>query len=112
VLLDAPGVRRVFAHLRAAQDSGSVRAVFMNPRVLTWETGVPAMGFFIADPDTTLAELRAKRITHVVVGDLDTDPLHAPAIAAVVAARPAVFRRLFAEGAFTLYAFDITRSLP
>ena len=112
VLLDAPGVRPVFARLRAMHDSALVRAVFMNPRVLTWETGIPAMGFFIASPDTTLAELRANRITHVVVGDLDTDPLHAPSIAAAVTARPDAFRRLFAEGAFTLYAFDSTRSLP
>lgn len=112
VLLDAPGVRPIFARLRAANDSGSVRALFMNPRVLTWETGVPAMGFFMANPATTLAELRAKRITHVVVGDLDTDPRQAGSIAAAVAARPDVFRRLFAEGTFTLYVFDTTRSLP
>jgi hypothetical protein len=112
VLMDAPGVRAVFARLRAARDSGTVRAVFMNPRVLTWETGVPAMGFFRASADTTLAEFRAKGITHVVVGDLDTDPLRAPSVAAAVAARPDAFRRLHAEGAFTLYAFDSARSLP
>lgn len=112
VLLEAPGVRPVFDRLRIAQDSAPVRAVFMNPRVLTWHTGVPAMGFFLAGTDTTLAELRAKHITHVVVGDLETDPLRAPSIAAAVAARPAAFQRLFTDGAFTIYAFDSTRSLP
>ena len=80
--------------------------------MLTWHTGVPAMGFFLAGTDTTLAELRAKHITHVVVGDLETDPLRAPSIAAAVAARPAAFQRLFTDGAFTIYAFDSTRSLP
>lgn len=112
VLMEAPGVRPVFDRLRVAQDSAPVRALFMNPRVLTWHTGVPAMGFFLAGTDTTLAELRAKRITHVVVGDLETDPLRAPSIAAAVAARPAAFQRVFAEGAFTIYTFDSTRSQP
>ena len=110
VLMDAPGVRPLFARLRAARDTSAVRVVFMNPRVLTWETGVPAMGFFLASPDTTLAEFRARRVTHVVVGDLDTDPLRAPSIQSAVAARPDAFRRLYAEGGFTVYAFDSTRA--
>jgi hypothetical protein len=110
ILFDAPGVRPVFAFLRGERSTTPVRAVFMNPRVLTWETGVPAMGFFLADPDTTLAEFRAKRITHVVVGDLDTDPLRAPSIERAVTTRPDAFRRVFAEGVFTVYAFDSTRA--
>jgi hypothetical protein len=84
----------------------------MNPRVLTWETGIPAMGFFLADADTTLAELRARRITHVVVGDVDTDGLRAQSVQAAVARRPDAFRRVFAEGRFTVYAFDSTRMSP
>jgi hypothetical protein len=112
VMMEAPGVRPLFARLRAARDTTPVRAVFVNPRVLTWETGVPAMGFFIAPPDTTLAELRARHITHVVVGDFDIDPPRAQSIAAAVAARPSAFRRLYAEGPFTVYAFDSTRTLP
>jgi hypothetical protein len=66
------------------------------------------MGFFEASPDSTLSELRAKRITHVVLGDLDTDPKHFRSVQAAVAARPDAFRALFAEGAFTVYAFDST----
>lgn len=112
VLMDAPGVRPLFARLRAARDTAPVRAVFMNPRVLTWETGVPAMGFFFADPDTTLAELRARRITHVVVGDVGTDTGRARSVQAAVDARSAAFRRVFSEGAFTIYAFDPTRASP
>ena len=111
-MMDAPGIRPLFARLRAARDTATVRAVFVNPRVLTWETGVPAMGFFNAPPDTTLAEFRARRITHVVVGDLDIDGRRARSIAAAVAARPSAFRRLYSEGPFTVYAFDSTRALP
>ena len=109
VLLDAPGVSGVFETLRSAHQVAPVRAVFMNPRVLTWTTGVPAMGFFLAEPDTTLAEFRARHITHVVVGDLATDPLRAPSIERAVAERPDAFRRVFAEGVFTVYAFDSMR---
>jgi len=111
VLMEAPGVRTLFARLQAARDSGTVRAVFVNPRVLTWETGVPAMGFFRASVDTTLAEFRARRITHVVVGDLQTDTLRAASIRSAVFARPDAFRQLYTEGAFTVFAFDSTRGL-
>jgi hypothetical protein len=112
VLGDVAGVRSVFARLEAANATAPARVVFMNPRALTWHTGVPAMGFVLAVPDTTLAEFRARRITHVVVGDVDTDPKTATSIAAAVAARPAAFRRLFADGPFTIYAFDSTRATP
>jgi hypothetical protein len=108
VLMDTPGVRPLFARLRAARDTMPVRVLFMNPRVLTWETGVPAMGFFQAEPDTTLAELRARRITHVVVGDIGTDERRARSVQSAVDARPGAFRRMYTEGVFTVYAFDST----
>lgn len=108
VLLEAPGIHRLFDRLAAEHSRAPMRVVFMNPRVLTWRTGVPAMGFFRAAPDTTLVELRDKGITHVVVGDLDTDPMHASSIRDAVAARPAAFRPLFTEGPFTVYAVEPT----
>ena len=96
---------------RARSESTPVRAVFMNPRVLTWETGVPAMGFFLANPDTTIAEFRARRITHVVVGDLATDPLRAPSIVRRWSSAPGCLpTRCSPRGAFTVYAFDSTRA--
>ena len=106
VLKDADGVKALFGRLGDANRIAPARVAFVNPRVLTWETGIPAMGFFEASPDATIREFRAKRITHVVVGDLDTDPKHFKSLQAAVAARPDAFRRLFAEGAFTVYAFD------
>jgi len=111
-LMDAPGVKALFVRLRAARDTTPVRVLFMNPRVLTWETGIPAMGFFRAEPDTTLAEFRARRITHVVTGDLDTDGMRARSIEQAVKDRPDAFRQLFTEGVFTVYAFDSTRMSP
>jgi hypothetical protein len=111
-LTDAPGATEVFARLAAAHDSGTVRAVFVNPRVLTWHTGVPAMGFFTAPADTTIAEFRAKRITHVVLGDFQLDPGRSVSMSAAVAAHPHAFRRLYQAGVFTVYAFDSTQALP
>ena len=111
-MTDAPGARELFARLSAARDSGTVRAVFINPRVLTWHTGVPAMGFFHASADTTLAEFRAKRITHVVLGDFNLDPWRAASMSAAVAANPHAFRRLYQAGVFTVYSFDSTQALP
>jgi hypothetical protein len=109
ILMDATGMRSLFDRLRAEHAAAPIRAVFMNPRVLTWRTGVPAMGFFLAPPDTTLAVLRAHRITHVVVGDLGTDASRAASLQAAVTARPDAFRPLFTEGVFTVYRVDLSR---
>jgi hypothetical protein len=110
VLMDAPGVRPLFARLQAARDSDTVRVVFMNPRVLTWRTGIPAMGFFRASVDTTLAEFRSRRITHVVLGDLELDTLRSHSISRAVLAHPESFQRIYSAGDFTLFAFDSTRA--
>ena len=110
VLLDAPGVRPLFERLRAQHATAPTRVVFVNPRVLTWRTGIPAMGFFATSPDSTLLELRSKRITHVVLGDLDTDPMHFASMQRAVEARPTAFRPLYTEGPFTVYAFDAART--
>jgi len=111
-LMDAPGAREVFTRLGAARDSGTVRAVFINPRVLTWQTGVPAMGFFTAPADSTIAEFRAKRITHVVLGDFNIDPGRSRSMASAVAAHAHAFRQLYTAGVFTVYAFDSAQALP
>jgi len=110
VLLDAPGVGALFERLRAQHATAPTRVVFVNPRVLTWRTGIPAMGFFSTSPDSTLLELRSKRITHLVLGDLDTDPKHFASMQRAVEAKPTAFRPLYTEGAFTVYAFDAARA--
>ena len=110
VLLDVPGVPQLFERVRTMNAATPARVAFVNPRVLTWRTGVPAMGFFKATPDSTLLELRNKQITHVILGDLDTDSIHVESMRSAVEARPDAFRRLYAEGPFTVYAFDAARA--
>ena len=111
-LTDAPGIRELFERLGAARDSGTVRVVFINPRVLTWHTGVPAMGFFAAPADSTVAEFRAKRITHVVLGNFNMDPWRSRSISSALAAHSRAFHRLYTAGEFTVYAFDSAQALP
>jgi len=111
-LMDAPGAREVFERLAAARDTETVRAVFINPRVLTWHTGVPAMGFFSAPADGAIAEFRAKGITHVVLGDFNIDPWRSQSMAAAVATHSRAFHRLYTAGVFTVYAFDSAQALP
>ena len=111
-LTDAPGATEVFERLGTARDSGTVRAVFINPRVLTWHTGVPAMGFFTAPAGRTIAEFRAKRITHVVLGDFGMDATGERSLSTAMASQPRAFRRLYTAGVFTVYSFDSTQALP
>ncbi|HKP16303.1 MAG TPA: glycosyltransferase family 39 protein [Gemmatimonadaceae bacterium] len=73
-LLDHPEVHALFARVAALPRSPATRVVFTNPRVLTWKTGVPAMGTFETTTPNTMAELRRNHISHVVLGDLGAAP--------------------------------------
>ena len=69
-LLEQPDVQDLFTQLQARHGRTPLRVVFVNPRVLTLETGIPAMGTFNAGSvDAGMEELRRKRITHIVLGD-------------------------------------------
>jgi len=72
-LLEQPGVRDLFTWLRTVRGADSMRVVFAAPRVLTLETGVPAMAAFIATPERTFREFERVGITHVIVGDASMD---------------------------------------
>jgi len=74
--------------------------------------GVPAMGFFSAPADGTIAEFRAKGITHVVLGDFNIDPWRSQSMASAVATHSRAFHRLYTAGVFTVYAFDSAQALP
>lgn len=69
-LLDHPAAVELFAWVEAAPSKGSMRVLFFNPRVFTLQTGVPAMGPFIADEIRTQRELERLRINTVIFGSL------------------------------------------
>jgi hypothetical protein len=65
-LLGDPETEALFTWLRAASDSASMRIAFHNPRVLTLETRIPAMGHVRRTSPGFLAAWAERRITHFV----------------------------------------------
>lgn len=100
---DLPPVRRLFAEVQQIARQQRMRAVFVNPRVLTWNTRVPAMGTFIATPQQTLSELEAKRISHVIVGDMGTAPAADSSVRRVIEMFPQRFTRVYSDSVFAIY---------
>jgi hypothetical protein len=99
-----PDFRDVIATLQreASQDSAT-RAVFFSPRVLTWETRIPAAPLFAAAPDSMFAFLAERRITHVVSGDAGTEVLYPQGIPNLVKGFPERFERVHANSSFEVF---------
>lgn len=104
-LLDDPPTIELFAVVQSLADTGGVvpRVVFANPRVLTLETGVAAMGLPYGEPEEVINEFDAQAITHVVV------PLHTfnhraeRMLLENVTDRPARFASVFSNSRYQLY---------
>ena len=103
-LFDHPEVHALFARVAALPRSPAPRVVFTNPRVLTWKTGVPAMGTFETSTPNTMAELRRNRISHVVLGDLGTNPRLDSAMRRTVADSASAFSVIYRDSVFTMLA--------
>lgn len=58
--------RALYAWLAAEQPRDSVRAMFHNPRVLTLESGVPAMGVLPRTAPGLVIAVQERRISHLV----------------------------------------------
>jgi hypothetical protein len=104
-LLGDPDVRSLFAELRAAHAREPVRASFVNPRVLTWETGIPAMAAVGETEEEVIGELDAQRISHVVVGALGEHAARVERIEAVMRRWPERFLEVYRNPTFTVYRF-------
>lgn len=102
-LLDQPGVRELFGWLRSVDGSDSMRVVFVAPRVLTLETGVPAMGAFTTSSERTFREFERVRITHVIVGDAGTNRNEARELRSLVAEHSAAFSLVYRNEGFAVY---------
>lgn len=96
-------VLAVTAAMRAAEPGADLRVTIFSPRLFTWHTRIPAMGFFRASADETVAELRNKRITFVVQGSLGESLKDAASIDRAITERPAAFSRVGEFGDLTLY---------
>jgi hypothetical protein len=102
-LLGEPDVQSLFVWARETAAREPTRVVFMNPRVLTLETGVAAMGPVFAAPDRVLVELSDKKITHAIIGDLELPSLAHAAVAAAVRDRPEKFELVYQNRSFRVY---------
>jgi hypothetical protein len=100
-----PAVQALFTHLARTSTAGQPRVVFIKPRALAWETGIPAMGPPIAPPDIVLAELRRRCITHVIIGDLGLDVPGHRRLREAVETHPNAFAIDYRNERFSVYRF-------
>jgi hypothetical protein len=111
-LLGDPDTVSLFNWLKATADTSNLRVVFTNPRVLTLETGIPAMGMPGIEPDQMVAEFDAKSITHVVVPLAHITRRSERALGALVAARPAQFPMVFSNASHEVHRFVARPEAP
>jgi hypothetical protein len=100
-----PDTEALFQWVSATSDTAQMRVVFTNPRVLTLDTGVPAMGIPFGSPEEIIAEFQQKRITHVVVPLRHATIRVERALARIVADRPSQFAPAFANGTHDVRRF-------
>jgi hypothetical protein len=100
-----PAVQELFDHLREAASTEELRVAFVKPRVLSWETGIPAIATFNADRNTILDVLRREHITSVVLGDYGLAHRHDQAFRVAVAQTPDAFHLEFENEYFSAYRF-------
>jgi hypothetical protein len=65
-LVGSPDGEALFTYLRSSHAKAPMRVVFSNPRVVTLETGVPAMGNVGRSPAGHLAAYDEKAISHLI----------------------------------------------
>ena len=104
-LLGDPNTVSLFEFLGATSDTSVVRVVFTNPRVLTLETGIPAMGIPSGVDSAVVAELTRGRITHVVVPRANITRQSERNLAKLVEQRPAQFPTVFANPSHDVHRF-------
>lgn len=111
-LLGNADVQDVLAWVRRESTAAPIRVAFFSPRVLTLETGVPSMPWFVAPPDDAIRELTRQGITHVILGDVDFLDRPRAALELAARARPAAFQRVHANATFEVLRFSATAARP
>ena len=104
-LFSDPNTVSLFDWLKATSDTTAMRVVFTNPRVLTLETEIPAMGIPFGEPDEIVEEFGRKSITHVVVPRTNITRMAERNLGALVDRRPEQFPRVFANASHDVHVF-------
>jgi hypothetical protein len=105
-LLGTRDVEALFTVLREGREGK--RVAWTNPRVLTLETGVPAMMLLVRSDSVAIAELRRRRITHVITDTLKIQPRASDFFEDLANRRPELFRVEYRNPTFTLYRLEWT----
>lgn len=105
-LLGNADVQALFGWLKDEQQQSPQRVVFINPRVLTFATGIPAMAPIFAKNPRIIAELEKLRITDVILGDLGTGEIADGIMKTLVMQTPDRFTRVYENPSFTVYRFQ------
>ena len=100
-----PNTVSLFDWLKTTSDSTRMRVVFTNPRVLTLETNIPAMGIPFGDPPAVVAEFDLKGITHVVVPRANITRNSERNLITVVRAKPEFFPTVFSNASHEVHLF-------
>lgn len=104
ILAEYPGIQPLFAWIRDLGQREPVRVMFVNPRVLTLETGVPAMAVIWTQPaDVVLQEVDARRITHVVMGDPAEGEAYLQGVERLLESAPERFTLEYRNPSFAVY---------
>jgi hypothetical protein len=103
-LLADADTQALFARLK--EEGPATRVAFTNPRVLTLETGIPAMPLIHNADSTVIRELRVHRITHVITDTLNIQPYSTELFLRLARELPQVFRPIYRNPTFVLYRLD------
>jgi hypothetical protein len=109
MLLNEPDVQALFTALRGEATARPIRVMFVNPRVLTLETGIAAMPFIRGPSDRVVGQLRRHAISHVVAGDLGTAPAAQDTLVTAITRQPNAFHQTYRNASFTVYRFGDNR---
>lgn len=106
-LLGNPDVQSLFAWLDTEKQHTPQRVVFINPRVLALETGIPAMAPIFAREQRVLAEFNKHGITAVIVGDVGTGEVADSVMRKVIADAPDRFTPVYRNPTFEVYRYAV-----
>jgi hypothetical protein len=104
-LIEHPDVKTLFSWIKSEEKQSPQRVVFINPRVLTFETGIPAMAPIYARSARVINELEKLRITDVILGDLGTGEAAEGVMRQLISDMPTRFTLRYENPSFKVYHF-------
>ncbi|HEV8364940.1 MAG TPA: hypothetical protein VGQ52_15610 [Gemmatimonadaceae bacterium] len=107
-----PDAKQLFAWMRDRNNKQPMRAMFVNPRVLSIETGVASMGALALRPHLQLHALREREISHIVWQNTETNNCRARLLNSLPRIYPKHFVLEYQNPTFRVYRFDQADATP